>query len=43
MKFLKRARLAIIPSVFGHVAGGGDVPEDTAFMEKEVTEFLKGQ
>lgn len=41
MKYLKHAKLAIIPSVWGHVAGGGGGdPEDAKWMEKEVSEFI---
>ena len=43
MKYLKHGKLAIIPTVWGHVAGGGGNPEDTEWMERQVTEFLKVQ
>ncbi|KIW69038.1 hypothetical protein PV04_04942 [Phialophora macrospora] len=41
MKFLRRGTLAVIESVWGHVAGGGLNPADTAFMNDRIAEFMK--
>jgi homoserine O-acetyltransferase len=41
MKYLKRGTLAVIESVWGHVAGGGLNAEDTAFMNSKIAEFMK--
>ncbi|ETI24981.1 hypothetical protein G647_04351 [Cladophialophora carrionii CBS 160.54] len=41
MKFLQRGTLAVIESVWGHVAGGGLNPADTAFMNERIAEFMK--
>jgi len=38
---LKDARLVVIDSVWGHVAGGGGSEVDTAFIQKEVGKFLE--
>ena len=40
MKFLKRAELAVIETVWGHVAGGGGNEEDTAWMSERIHKFL---
>lgn len=38
---MPNARLAVIPSVWGHAAGhDGTTPEDTAFMDAELTRLL---
>ncbi|KAI5358568.1 Putative alpha/beta hydrolase-1 [Septoria linicola] len=34
--------LAIIPSIWGHVAGGGANPVDTEWMDRTIAEFLQG-
>ncbi|KIW27929.1 uncharacterized protein PV07_07625 [Cladophialophora immunda] len=41
MKHLRRGRLAVIESVWGHVAGGGLNPEDTEFMNARIAELMK--
>ncbi|KAI5120294.1 hypothetical protein M0805_005800 [Coniferiporia weirii] len=38
---LKDARLVVIPSVWGHVAGGGGNPSDVAFVTARIKEFLE--
>ena len=38
--YLKKGKLAVIDTVWGHVAGGGVNPEDSEWMEKEVSQFL---
>lgn len=42
LKYLKRGRLAVIKSVWGHVAGGGGNMEDVLFMDREIGKFLEG-
>jgi homoserine O-acetyltransferase len=37
---LSRGRLAVIESVLGHAAGGGDDAADLAFIEREVRALL---
>ncbi|OCT53011.1 hypothetical protein CLCR_10345 [Cladophialophora carrionii] len=41
MQFLQRGTLAVIESVWGHVAGGGLNPADTTFMNERIAEFMK--
>ncbi|KAF8910330.1 homoserine acetyltransferase [Mucidula mucida] len=36
-----KARLVIIDSVWGHMAGGGSNAKDTAFVQEQVQEFLE--
>lgn len=38
---LRDARLAVIPSDWGHYAGGGHDPEDVAFIDRELTTLLE--
>ena len=38
--YLKKGKLAVIDSVWGHVAGGGGVARDTEFMEEQLSDFL---
>ncbi|KAH9859026.1 homoserine O-acetyltransferase [Lenzites betulinus] len=40
MSMLKDAELAVIDSVWGHVAGGGANPADVAFITKKIQAFL---
>ena len=40
MKYLKKAQLAPIETVWGHVAGGGGNAEDTEWMSRKIGEFL---
>lgn len=42
LKYLKRGKLAVIESVWGHVAGGGGNMEDVLFMDKEIRKVLDG-
>lgn len=39
---LKNAEVAVIPSVWGHVAGGGGNPEDSEWMDARISKFLNG-
>ncbi|KAF7194697.1 hypothetical protein HII31_03959 [Pseudocercospora fuligena] len=42
VKALKDGILRVVPSVWGHLAGGGNgTKEDTEFMVREIGEFLK--
>ncbi|EIW76057.1 alpha beta hydrolase fold protein [Coniophora puteana RWD-64-598 SS2] len=41
MKHLKNARLVIIESIWGHMAGGGSNEVDDKFMQEEVRRFLE--
>ncbi|KAH7888666.1 alpha beta hydrolase fold protein [Phlebopus sp. FC_14] len=38
---LKNARLVVIPSIWGHMAGGGANIEDDIFLQTEVKKFLE--
>lgn len=40
MKYLKHGKLEVIESVWGHLAGGGLNPADTAFMGEKIGELL---
>ncbi|CAL5870303.1 uncharacterized protein PFLUO_LOCUS4538 [Penicillium psychrofluorescens] len=40
ISFLSDAELAIIPSIWGHFAGGGINPEDNKWMDEKITRFL---
>ena len=37
---LKRGVVRVIPSVWGHIAGGGSNKRDTEFMSSQIEEFL---
>lgn len=39
-KHLKNAEVAVIPSIWGHVAGGGANQEDTDWMDRRIALFL---
>lgn len=41
MKYLRKAELAPIDTVWGHIAGGGGNEEDTKWMSGKITEFLQ--
>lgn len=38
---LRDAKLHVIPSIWGHVAGGSANPPDVAFITEKITEFLQ--
>ena len=40
MRYLKKAELATIETVWGHVAGGGANEEDTEWMDRRIRDFL---
>ncbi|KAF2158017.1 homoserine acetyltransferase family protein [Myriangium duriaei CBS 260.36] len=40
VKSLKHGTLRVIPSIWGHIAGGGANPEDTKYMHDEISKFL---
>ncbi|KAF2640735.1 alpha/beta-hydrolase [Massarina eburnea CBS 473.64] len=37
---LKRGVVKVIPSIWGHIAGGGANPKDTEFIDGQITNFL---
>ena len=41
VKALKHGTLAVIPSVWGHIGGGGANPVDTKWMDDQIRDFLK--
>lgn len=43
MKYLKRGTLAVIETVWGHIAGGTANPDDVKFMEGKIKEFLTAE
>lgn len=40
-KSIQHAEVAVIPSVWGHIAGGGDNDVDTQWMDKRIAQFLQ--
>jgi homoserine O-acetyltransferase len=38
---LKNGELAVIPSIWGHIGGGGANPEDTEWMDQRIAKFLE--
>ncbi|KAL2213215.1 homoserine O-acetyltransferase [Sarocladium strictum] len=40
---IPRVSLKVIPSIWGHVAGLGSNPDDKAWMNDRISEFLEGQ
>lgn len=40
VRHLPNAELRVIPGVYGHAAGGGVIPEPSAFVDRAVTELL---
>lgn len=38
---LKNGELAVIPSIWGHISGGGANPEDTEWMDRRIAQFLE--
>lgn len=41
MKYLRKAELAVIETIWGHVAGGGGNEEDTLWMSERIQKFLR--
>ncbi|KAN0091173.1 Alpha/Beta hydrolase fold [Tylopilus felleus] len=41
MLYLKHAKLVVIPSSWGHMAGGGANAEDDKFLQSEIKKFLE--
>lgn len=39
--YLKNGELAVIPSIWGHIGGGGANPEDTEWMDRRIATFLE--
>lgn len=42
-RFIPHCTLAVIPSLWGHVAGAGFTPEDNKFINEHVSAFMAGQ
>jgi homoserine acetyltransferase len=40
VKHLKRGRLEVIETIWGHIAGGGANPVNTEFIDAKIKEFL---
>lgn len=40
VRYLRNGELAVIPSIWGHMAGGGGNPEDSEWMDGRIAEFL---
>ena len=40
-QFIPNVQYTVIPGVSGHSAGGGGNPEDAAFIERTIREFLR--
>jgi homoserine acetyltransferase len=41
-KSIKNAEVQIVPSIWGHIAGGGANSEDIEWMEKKIEDLLRG-
>jgi homoserine O-acetyltransferase len=39
-QFMKTVKFVPIPSIWGHPAGAGASPEDKAFLNRTISEFL---
>jgi homoserine O-acetyltransferase len=42
-RFIPNAEVRVIPGVWGHFAGGGQNPVDTAFIDRAVHELLTAE
>ena len=40
--YLKGGQVQVIPSIWGHIAGGGANEKDVRWMESKIAAFLKG-
>jgi len=40
-KYLKDGKFNPIPTIWGHIGGGGANPVDTKWMDEEISQFLK--
>lgn len=38
--YIQHGELAVIPSIWGHIAGGGGNPDDTEWMDRRIDQFL---
>jgi len=43
MKYLKHGVFTPIPTIWGHIAGGGANPEDVKWMNQRLEEFFSGR
>jgi homoserine acetyltransferase len=41
-KYLAKAEVQVVPSIWGHIAGGGANKEDVEWMDKKIGTFLRG-
>ncbi|KAJ5382030.1 uncharacterized protein N7496_004458 [Penicillium cataractarum] len=41
VSYLKNGELAVIPSIWGHIGGGGANPKDTEWMNRRIAKFLE--
>jgi homoserine O-acetyltransferase len=41
-QFIPHVTLAVIPSLWGHPAGAGASPADLAFLNRTISDFLRG-
>ncbi|KAF3395791.1 Homoserine O-acetyltransferase [Penicillium rolfsii] len=41
LEYLTNGELAVIPSIWGHIGGGGANPEDTEWMDRRISQFLE--
>lgn len=41
VKYLKNGTFDPIPTIWGHIAGGGGNPDDLKFMDEKISTFLK--
>ncbi|KAF1942404.1 homoserine acetyltransferase family protein [Clathrospora elynae] len=42
VKSLKHGKVAVVPSIWGHIAGGGANQKDVGWMNGKISEFLRG-
>jgi homoserine O-acetyltransferase len=40
--WIPKATLKVMPSIWGHIAGGGSNEADTEWMQQAIAEFLAG-
>lgn len=43
MKHLQHGELAVIETIWGHIAGGGANKADQEWMDKRISDFLQGK
>lgn len=40
VKYLKHGELAVVETIWGHMAGGGANPKDTKWMNDRIAQFM---